>query len=100
MALRPGISVENAAMDKYDREIIASLWENARTSYKVLGERVFLSPNAVSERIRRLEEAGVIQKYEVKVDLRAMGMPLAAIIDVKLSPNTTAVKFEAELQNI
>jgi DNA-binding Lrp family transcriptional regulator len=42
----------------------------------------------------------VIQKYEVKVNLRAMGMPLSAINDVKLSPNTTAVKFEAELQKI
>ena len=87
-------------MDKFDREIIAALWKNARTSYKDLGEHVSLSPNAVSERIRRLEESGVIQKYEVKVDLRAMGMPLAAIIDVKLSPNTTAAKFEAELQKI
>jgi Lrp/AsnC family leucine-responsive transcriptional regulator len=88
------------AMDKFDREIISALWKNARTSYKDLGELVSLSPNAVSERIRRLEESGVIQKYEVKVDLRAMGMPLAAIIDVKLSPHTTAVKFEAELQRI
>ena len=87
-------------MDKFDREIIGALWENARTSYKVLAERVFLSPNAVSERIRHLEEASVIQKYEVKVDLRALGMPLAAIIDVKLSPSTTALAFEAELQNI
>ena len=87
-------------MDKFDREIIAALWENARTSYKVLGERIFLSPNAVAERIRRLEESGVIQKYEVKVDLRAMGMPLSVIIDVKLAPHTTADKFEAELQKI
>ena len=87
-------------MDKFDREIIEALWENARTSYKVLGERVYLSANAVSERMRRLEESGVIQKYQVKVDLRAMGMPLAAIIDVKLSPNTTALVFEAELTKI
>ena len=87
-------------MDKFDREIISALWENARTSYKVLGERIFLSPNAVAERIRRLEESGVIQKYEVKVDLRAMGMPLSVIIDVKLAPHTTADKFEAELQKI
>ena len=87
-------------MDKFDREIIAALRKNARTSYKELGEHVSLSANAVSERIRRLEESGAIQKYEVRVDLRAMGMPLAAIIDVKLSPNTTAVKFEAELQKI
>jgi Lrp/AsnC family leucine-responsive transcriptional regulator len=42
----------------------------------------------------------VIQKYEVKVDLRALGMPRSAIIDVKLSPNTRAVKFGAELQKI
>src|SRR5664279_4590866 len=87
-------------MDKFDREIISALWENARTSYKVLGDRIFLSPNAVAERIRRLEESGVIQKYEVKVDLRAMGMPLSVIIDVKLAPHTTADKFEAELQKV
>ena len=42
----------------------------------------------------------MIQKYEVKVNLRAMGLPLSAINDVKLSPNTTAVKFETELQKI
>jgi len=93
-------AVKNAAVDKFDREIIEALWENARTSYKELGERVFLSPNAVSERIRRLEEAGVIQKYEVKVDLRALGLPLTAIIDVKLSPSTTALAFESALQSI
>src|SRR6185369_13812311 len=61
---------------------------------------VFLSPNAVSDRIRRLEEAGVIQKYEVKVDLRALGMPLVAIIDVKLSPSTPALTFESALHGI
>ncbi|MBV8660423.1 MAG: Lrp/AsnC family transcriptional regulator [Burkholderiales bacterium] len=86
--------------DKIDREIIEALRCNARVSYKELGEQVFLSANAVSERVRRLQEDGVILGYEARVDMRALNLPLVAIIDVKLSPGTTAIAFEAGLQGI
>lgn len=87
-------------MDNIDREIIECLRSNARTSYKELGERVFLSANAVSERVRRLEASGAIQGYDVRLDLRALGYPLVAIIEVKLSAGQTADAFEAGLRHV
>jgi Lrp/AsnC family leucine-responsive transcriptional regulator len=87
-------------MDKIDREIVEALRGNARISYRELGERVFLSANAVAERVRRLQESGVIKGYEARVDLRALNLPMVAIIDVKMRPGVTAQDFEAVLQTI
>jgi Lrp/AsnC family leucine-responsive transcriptional regulator len=66
MTRNGGFSAEKWAMDKLDREIIEALRVNARVSYKDLGESVFLSANAVSDRLRRLEEQGVVQGYEAR----------------------------------
>ncbi len=87
-------------MDKIDRDILELLRFDARISYKNLGERVFLSANAVSERVRRLEEQGVVLGYEARLNLHALDLPLIAFIDVKLSSGTTAKAFEAGLQSI
>lgn len=87
-------------MDKIDREILEALRRDARISYKDLGQRVFLSANAVSERVRRLQERGIILGYEARVDWAALELPLVAFIDVKLSPGTTAEAFEASLHGI
>ncbi len=81
-------------MDRTDREIIEALRHNARLSFKDLGEAVHLSPNAVAERVRRLEATGVIRGYDVELDLRALGLALTAIIEVKLAPGQTAESFE------
>ncbi|MBS0320443.1 MAG: Lrp/AsnC family transcriptional regulator [Proteobacteria bacterium] len=86
-------------MDAIDREILESLRLNARMTFKDLGERVHLSANTVSERVRRLEGAGVIRGYDVKLDLRALGLPLEAIIEVKLAPGTTDA-FEREIASM
>ncbi|PRC90926.1 Lrp/AsnC family transcriptional regulator [Solimicrobium silvestre] len=87
-------------IDKIDREIIEFLRKDARISYKDLGEKVFLSANAVAERMRRLEQSLVIQGYQVKVNLQALELPLIAIIDVKLALGITALEFETRLQRV
>jgi Lrp/AsnC family leucine-responsive transcriptional regulator len=87
-------------MDRIDREIVELLRGNARISYKDIGEQVCLSANAVSERMRQLQSSGVIRGYDVKVDMRALDLPMAAIIDVKMSPGMTADEFEAGLHTI
>jgi Lrp/AsnC family leucine-responsive transcriptional regulator len=87
-------------LDKIDREIIETLRADARMSYREIGERVFLSPNAVSERVRHLVESGVIQGFEARIDPQALDLRLEAIIDVKLSAGTTAAQFEAGLRDL
>lgn len=87
-------------MDQIDAKIVETLRNDARISYKEIGEKVHLSANAVAERMRRLESAGVILGYHARLDPRALELNLQAIIDVKMLPGVTADAFEATLRTI
>jgi Lrp/AsnC family leucine-responsive transcriptional regulator len=63
--------------------ILAELQQNPRLSMTELGRRVGLSSPAVTERVRRLEENGVIRGYRLDLDPAALGLPMAAFIRVK-----------------
>ena len=67
-------------LDDINLTILDLLQEDGRMSYRELGERVGLSAPAVTERVRRLEELGVIQGYRAVVDYEALGYPLLCII--------------------
>ena len=69
-------------LDNYDRKIIALLQSNARISYTEIGRQVHLTAPAVTERVRRLEEAGVITGYQTRVNLRALGYSFEAFINI------------------
>ena len=60
-------------MDTIDRQIVEALVADARISLKNLSTRVKLSSPSVSERLRRLEERGVIRAFTVELDPRALG---------------------------
>jgi Lrp/AsnC family transcriptional regulator, leucine-responsive regulatory protein len=87
-------------MDKIDREIIELLRHNARLSYRELGERVFLSPNSVADRVRKLVADKVLLGFGARVNLAALDLPLQALIDVKMRADTTASHFSAVIQSI
>lgn len=55
-------------MDKFDRQIIEALTQNARQPVANIAEQVNLSRSAVSERIRKMESTGVIKGYQVQLD--------------------------------
>ncbi len=69
-------------LDNYDRKIIALLQSNARSSYTEIGRQVHLTAPAVTERVRRLEETGVITGYQTRVNLRALGYSFEAFINI------------------
>jgi len=60
--------------------LLQELQENARLSYSELGQRVGLSAPAVADRIRKMEEAGVITGYHAEVNMGKLGLPVTAII--------------------
>lgn len=70
-------------LDKKDWLILQALQTDARQSLAALGKRIGLSQPAMSERVRKLEEAGVIEGYSARVNLRAIGVGLVAIIRVQ-----------------
>jgi Lrp/AsnC family leucine-responsive transcriptional regulator len=72
--------MEGAAMDAMDWALLAELQADARLSYSELSRRVHLSPPAVAERVRRLEERGVITGYHAHVDLAKAGRGVVAMI--------------------
>lgn len=69
-------------LDAYDRKILALLQENARLGFSEIGRRIHLTSPAVAERVRRLEEAGVIEGFGVRVNLRAIGYSFEAFINI------------------
>ena len=58
------------------------LAHDGRMSYADLGREVGLSTSAVHQRVRRLEQRGVISGYQATIDARAVGLPLTALIDL------------------
>jgi len=67
-------------VDDMDWSLLRELQADARLSYSELSRRVHLSPPAVAERVRRLEEAGVITGYHAHVDLARAGRTVVAMI--------------------
>jgi Lrp/AsnC family leucine-responsive transcriptional regulator len=80
------------ALDKLDKAILRLLQQNGRETYDVIGEQVGLSPSAVLRRVKRLEEAGVIDRYVALVRPEAVGLGLTAYINVRLEKNTESHK--------
>jgi Lrp/AsnC family transcriptional regulator, leucine-responsive regulatory protein len=70
------------AIDAITRKILRALQEDARISFTELGKLVGLSAPAVAERVRRLEDAGVITGYHASIDPARIGLPISAIIRV------------------
>lgn len=77
---------ENGPLDGRDLEILRALTEDARVSMAELARRVGLSAPSVVERVRRLEEAEVIQGYRAVVNPAALGLPLTAWIRIRPIP--------------
>lgn len=67
-------------IDVINWKIIKALQENARISYADLGKKVHLSAPAVAERVRKMEESGLIKGFSVKVDLDKVGFPIVALV--------------------
>jgi len=82
--------MENA-LDVIDRRLLAALQADARLSFRALGRQIGLSQPAVADRVRRLEESGVLTGYRAGVDRGRAGLPVTAFLRV----TCTGDKFRA-----
>lgn len=79
-------------LDKVDEKIIQMLQANARIPVKEIAKEVFLSSPAVSARIERLSNDGLIQGYHMTIDRHKLGYDVTAYISLEMSPSQK-VKF-------
>jgi Lrp/AsnC family leucine-responsive transcriptional regulator len=72
-------------IDEIDRKILKQLQVAARTSYAELGRLVGLTTPAVIERVRKLEDAGVITGYRADIDSAKVGLPITAYVRMSIT---------------
>jgi Lrp/AsnC family leucine-responsive transcriptional regulator len=77
------MAVESPAIDATDWDLLAELQKDGRASYAELARLVSMSPSAVAERVRRLEEAGVIAGYRAVVAPERVGLPVMAFVRLR-----------------
>ncbi|MGO9411177.1 MAG: Lrp/AsnC family transcriptional regulator [Spirochaetia bacterium] len=73
-------------LDAVNVRILGELHREPRLSMTELGRRVGLSSPSVTERVRRMEETGVIRGYHLDIDPAALGLPVSAYIRIRPNP--------------
>ena len=90
-------------MDSIDLKILHHLKENARAKASAIGDSIKLSVSAVTERIKRMEQAGIIRQYTVIIDQKKIGNDISAVMEVSIDhPNhiDSFINFVNETPNI
>ena len=82
-------------LDAMDGKILDILQADARTTLSEIGRRIHMSQPAVTERVRRMEAAGVITGYHACVDPAALGYPITAFIRVAKRIHETPLELVA-----
>lgn len=86
-------------MDKINLRILRALSKNARISFSELAKQVHLSAPAVAERVKRLEETGVIKGYKPLINLERIGIPISALVECQVY-RTKEKEFLGILMNL
>jgi len=81
-----------SSLDATDWRILRELQQDARLSYNELGRRVALSAPAAAERVRKLEDRGIITGYAAQIDLAHVGLPLIAFIQLRCATGKCLLK--------
>jgi Lrp/AsnC family transcriptional regulator, leucine-responsive regulatory protein len=72
-------------LDEIDWQIISILQLEARISFKELGQRIGLTGTAIAERVRKLEDEGIIESYSIKLNREKIGLPVMAFFKLRVN---------------
>jgi Lrp/AsnC family leucine-responsive transcriptional regulator len=86
-------------MDHTDLAILSALDKNSRATVSEISKEVNLSTPAVSERIRKLEDAGIITQYTVKLNSHKMNLKLTAFVFVTLKGGASIAQFRESINS-
>ena len=96
------MTFDTKLMDKTGWEILSALQINARIPFSELGRQVGLSAPAVAERVRRMEDAGILTGYRASIDPSKLGYVLEVFIRAEISGNNhdPAIRFISQSPNV
>ncbi|MBJ7555019.1 Lrp/AsnC family transcriptional regulator [Marinomonas spartinae] len=97
--MRNNLKKEKTILDGIDSKLIEQLYTNARTPVTELARAVGMTAPSVNERLKRLEESGVISGYRVEVNPVVLGYSLMAIVRMRQLPGKLKA-LEALIQSI
>src|ERR1700716_4696254 len=92
--------VSSLNLDHTDWGLLEALQEDARLTFAELGRRVSLSPPAFAERVRRLEDAGVVRGYHAELNLAALGLAMQAMVRITTSNSGECTSYGHRLEHI
>jgi len=87
-------------IDEIDQKILTIIQDNARLPNAEIARQVGMAPSAILERIRKLEERGLIQGYTVRLNAQALGFGLLAFVFVRTDDRVSQVNTAAKLAKI
>ncbi|WP_299767725.1 Lrp/AsnC family transcriptional regulator [uncultured Dokdonia sp.] len=79
-------------INSIDNKLLAILKDNSRLSFADLGRKINLSPSAVRERVQKMEDNEVIEKYSIQINQRKLGYDIEAFILLKV--------FQGQLKHV
>ena len=88
------MSTDTPSLDKIDMKIIHLLQHNARMSIAELADKVGLSATPIKERMRRLQDQGVITGYHAKINPHLIGQGLLVFVEIKLKDKSASLFAE------
>ncbi len=88
------MTLHNKLLDETSWKLLEALQKDGRASYRELGNQIGLSTPAVSERIRKLEDAGIICGYRAVLDLEKLGRTITAFVRIQTTPEKNAPLIE------
>lgn len=99
---RKNLRSQNIKLDNVDVQLLQALKTDARASIADLARSLNMSAPSISERLRRLEESGVIQAFTIEVDPKLLGYSLAFYIRIRPLPGllSKVVALLAEIEEI
>ncbi|GAA1292416.1 hypothetical protein Psi02_49780 [Planotetraspora silvatica] len=87
-------------LDDIDLRLLRALWMDGRARVRELARELALADSAVSVRLRRLRERGVLVGVHADVDPAVLGLTTQALVGVRLAPGTTPYVYEGRLRRM
>jgi DNA-binding Lrp family transcriptional regulator len=85
------------ALDRIDVKILSALQRDGRSTVQKLAQTIALSPRATLERVRRLEESGIIAGYQAVVELTRLSRPVNVFAEIILDKHANSARLEKRL---